>query len=132
MHGNRPALLLVERACAVIVVLGVLYAAFLPLIANHEVLMIAYRRGGLTPSIIIIVGAFAGWLCLRLARRQRPPVGLGVAGLCAVALLAVMWWGAPGTVEKQDVNPPPGTGRFYDSQLPGNTPGTVTPPSAGP
>lgn len=136
MRGNRPALLLLERVCAVIVVLGVLYAAFLPLIADHEVLLIAYRRGGLTPSIIIIVGACAGWLCLRLARsRQRPPIVLAVAGLCAVGLLTVMWWGIPGAVEKQDVTPPPDTGRFYDSQPPGNAPGTVTPsapPSARP
>lgn len=137
MNASRPAQRLLERVCAVIVVLGVLYAALLPLIADGTALLSTYKRGGLIPLIIIFAGACAGWLCLRLARsRKRPPTVLVVVGgVCAVGLLAVMWWTTRGTVEEQRVTPSPTSGRFHQSAPSDNTPGTVTPPappSAGP
>ncbi|MEU6184245.1 hypothetical protein [Streptomyces coeruleorubidus] len=136
MNASRPAQRLLEGACAVIVVLGVLYAALLPLISDRSVLLSTYKRGGLTPLIIIFAGACVGWLCLRLARsRKRPPIVLAVGGVCAVGLLAVMWWTTRGTVEEQHVTPSPTSGRFHQSAPPDSAPGPVTPPappSAGP
>ncbi|MEU0112790.1 hypothetical protein ABZ137_03450 [Streptomyces bobili] len=136
MHGSRLAQRLLEGVCAAIVVLGVLYAALLSWIANHDALLSTYKRGGLTPLIVIFTGACAGWLGLRWARsRRRPPIVLVVGGTCAVALVAMVWWGTRGTVEEQHVTPSPSTGRFHQSQPPDNAPGTVTPPApptAGP
>jgi hypothetical protein len=136
MNASRPALRLLEGALAVAVVLGVLYAALLPVIASRTALLSMYKRGGLTPLIIIFAGACTGWLWLRLARsRKRPPIVLAAGGVCAVGLLAVMWSGTRDTVEQQHVTPSPNTGRFYQSAPPDSTPGTVPPParpSAGP
>lgn len=136
MNVSRLALRILEGALAAVVVLGVLYTALLPLVASRMALLSTYKRGGLTPLIIIFAGACAGWLCLRLARsRKRPPIVLAAGSVFAVGLLAVMWSGTRDTVEQQDVTPSPTTGRFHQSAPPDNTPGTVpppTPPSAGP
>lgn len=136
MNASRPALRLLEGALAVVVVLGVLYAALLPVIASRTALLSTYKRGGLTPLILIFAGACAGWLWLRLARsRKRPPIVLAAGSVCAVGLLAVMWSGTRDTVEERQVTPSPTSGRFHQSAPPDSTPGTASPPappSAGP
>ncbi|MFD9445868.1 hypothetical protein ACFWBR_43900 [Streptomyces sp. NPDC060006] len=136
MRSGRLVLRLLEGACAAIVALGVIYAALLLLIAHPDALLVAYKRGGLTPLIVFFAGACAGWLCLRLIRsRQRPPVVLVIGIVCAVGLLTLVWRGTHGTVEEQHVTPSPTTGRLHQEQPPDNAPGTVqlpAPPSAGP
>ncbi|PWI12302.1 hypothetical protein DIZ27_01555 [Streptomyces sp. NWU339] len=136
MHSSCLALRLLEGACKVIVALGAVYAALILLLADPDALLITYKRGRLTPLIIIFAGSCAGWLCLRLIRsRQRPPIVLVVGVVCAVGLLTVLWRGTRGTVEEQHITPSPPSGRFQQSQPPGNAPGAVqpsVPPSAGP
>ncbi|MBC9729975.1 hypothetical protein [Streptomyces sp. TRM68367] len=133
MSGGRRALRLLEGACAVI---AVLYATLLALFTNYDALLITYKNGDLTPTIAVFTGACVGWLSLRLVRSlRRPPVGLFVGGLCAVALVAVLWWTTRPTVEEKHVTPTPGTGRFWESQPPDSTPDTApppAPPTAGP
>ncbi|MBA2949670.1 hypothetical protein [Streptomyces himalayensis] len=136
MHSSCLVPRLLEGACKVIVALGAVYAALVLLLAHPDALLITYKHGGLTPLIIIFAGACADWLCLRLIRsRTRPPIVLVIGTVCAVGLLTVLWWGTRGTVEEQHITPSPPSGRFQQSQPPGNAPGTVqppAPPSAGP
>ncbi|GGU02850.1 hypothetical protein [Streptomyces coeruleorubidus] len=65
MSGDRRALRLLERACAVI---AVLYATLLAFFTNYDALLITYQNGDLTPTIAIFAGARVGWLGLRLMR----------------------------------------------------------------
>ncbi|MFE7765954.1 hypothetical protein [Streptomyces sp. NPDC057438] len=88
--------------------IGAVCATLLLLTADHDVLLITYKRGGLTPLIIFFMVACAGWLCLRLIRsRQRPPVVLVIGVVCAVGVLTLIWWTTHGTVEEQHVTPSP-------------------------
>ncbi|MGW8688019.1 hypothetical protein ACWGNN_44830 [Streptomyces sp. NPDC055817] len=136
MRSSCLALRLLEGACKVIVALGAVYAALVLLLADPDALLIIYKRGGLTPLIIIFAGACAGWLCLRVIRsRTRAPVVLVIGAVCAVGLLTVLWQGTRDTVEEQYITPSPPSGRFQQSQPPGDAPDTVqppAPPSAGP
>ncbi|MEV2194666.1 hypothetical protein AB0I02_27305 [Streptomyces phaeochromogenes] len=133
MSGGRRVLRLMEGACAVV---AVVYAALLVLFTNYDALLITYKNGDLTPTIAVFAGACIGWLGLRLVRSpQRLPVGLFVGGACAVGLVTVLCWTTRLTVNEQHVTPTPSTGRFWESQHPENTPGTVPPPApstAGP
>lgn len=125
---------LLEGLCAVI---AVLYATLLVLFTNYDALLITYKNGDLTSTIVVFAVACVGWMGLRLVRSpRRPPVGLVIAGACAVGLVAVMWWWAPRpTADVQHVTPTPGTGPSWHSQPPNATPGTdppPPPPTAGP
>ncbi|MFJ4791057.1 hypothetical protein [Streptomyces sp. NPDC088794] len=130
MSGVRRVLRLLEGLCGVI---AVLYATLLVLFTNYDALLVTYENGDLTSPIVVFAGASVGWIGLRLVRSpRRPPVGLVVAGACAVGLVAVMWWTTRPTADVQHVTPTPGTGH---SQPPNGTPGTVPPPpppTAGP
>lgn len=133
MRRSSLTLRLLEGACAAIVALGMVFAAVLLLVAQPEALLYTYRRGGLTSLIIGFAGACAGWLCLRTIRsRQRPPVALIIAVVCAVGLLTVMWRTTRGTAEEQHVTPSSPPGRFHPSPPPGDAPGTVQPPAPPP
>ncbi|MFC8202039.1 hypothetical protein ACFUTV_42660 [Streptomyces sp. NPDC057298] len=110
MHSSSHALRLLEGACRVIVALGAVCAALLLLTVNPEALLIAYKRGGLSPLIVLFAGACVGWLCLRLIRsQQRPPVVLVIGAVCAVGLLSVLWQTTHSTAEEQRFPPPPPT-----------------------
>lgn len=131
MSGNRRALRLLERACAVI---AALYATLLALSTNYDALLITYRNGDLTPTIAVFTGACVGWLGLRLARSPRRPPVLCVGGVCAVGLVAVLWWTNHSTADEEQVTPTPSTGGLR-SQPSDNTPGTAplpASPTAGP
>ncbi|MDQ0745889.1 hypothetical protein QF034_000120 [Streptomyces africanus] len=124
---------LLERACAVI---AVLYATLLTLFTDYDALLVTYKNGDLTPTIAVFTGACVGWLGLRLVRLpRRPPVGLFVGGVCAVGLVAVVWWTIHPTVEEQQhVRPSPSTGGLK-SQPTDSAPDTAplpAPPTAGP
>jgi len=133
MSGVRRVLRLLEGLCAVI---AVLYATLLVLFTNYDALLVTYENGDLTSTIVVFAGACVGWVGLRLLRSPRRfPVGLVIAGVCAVGLVAVMWWATRPPADVQHVTPTPGTGGSWHSQPPNGTPGTVpppTPPTAGP
>ena len=58
MHSS--GLRLLEGACRVIVAIGAVCATLLLLTADHDALLITYKRGGLTPLIIFFAVACAG------------------------------------------------------------------------
>ncbi|MEU1939220.1 hypothetical protein ACH49O_36220 [Streptomyces coeruleorubidus] len=98
MSGDRRALRLLERACAVI---AVLYATLLAFFTNYDALLITYQNGDLTPTIAIFAGARVGWLGLRLMRSpRRPPAGL-------LSLGVRRWSGGRAVVD----DPPHGGGK---------------------
>ncbi|MCX4862251.1 hypothetical protein OG426_09380 [Streptomyces canus] len=128
MSGVRRVLRLLEGLCAAI---AVLYATLLVLFTNYDALLVTYKNGDLTPTIMVFAVACVGWMGLRLVRSpRRPPVGLVIAGACAVGLAAVMWWWTTRpTADARHVTPTPGTGRSWHSQPPNGIPGTVLPPA---
>lgn len=131
MSGNRRALRLLERVCAVI---ALLYATLLVLSTNHDALLITYKNGDLSPTIAVFTAACAGWWGLHLVRSPRRLPVLFVGGACAVGLMAVLWWTAHPTVDEKHVTPVPSTGGST-SQPTATTPGTAphpASPTAGP
>lgn len=131
MRGSRRALRLLEGACAVI---AMLYAMLLAFSTNYDALLITYKNGDLTPTIVVFAGACVGWLGLRLVRSSRRPPVLFVGGVCAVGLVAVLWWTTHPTVNEEHVTPTPSTGDLK-SPPSDSTPGTAplpASPTAGP
>jgi hypothetical protein len=130
MSGVRRVLRLLEGLCAVV---AVLYTTLLVLFTNYDALLDTYENGDLTSTIVVFTGACVGWMGLRLVRSpRRLPLGLVIAGACAVGLVAVMWWTTRPTADVRHVTPTPGAGH---SQPPSGTPGSVPPPAlptAGP
>lgn len=127
MSEGPRVLRLLERVCAVV---AVLYAMLLVLFTNYDALLITYRNGDLTSTIAVFATTCTGWLSLRLMRSQRRlPMGLFVAGACAIGLVTVLWWVTHPTVKEQHVTPPPSTGRSQEPQPPRNTPGPAYPPA---
>ncbi|AIA00613.1 hypothetical protein [Streptomyces noursei] len=127
MSAGRRVLRLLEGACAAV---AVLYATLLVLFSNYDALLVTYRNGKLTSTIVILAVACVGWLGLRLVRSPRcPAVGLLVGGACVVGLLAVLRWTPRPSVEVGHVTPTPGTGGFWEPRPSDSTPGTAPPPA---
>ncbi|MGW5116058.1 hypothetical protein ACWEQ8_11530 [Streptomyces noursei] len=103
MSAGRRVLHLLEGACAAV---AVLYATFLVLFSNYDALLVTYRNGKLSSTIVILAVACVGWLGLRLVRSPPRP-----------------------SVEERHVTPTPGTGRFWESRPSDSTPGTAPPPA---
>ncbi|GAB3645092.1 hypothetical protein [Streptomyces sparsus] len=107
MRVGRWVLALLEGACAVTVLLA---ATLLVFSVPFDALRVAYRNGDLTSTIVVLAGACVGWLGLRLWRSpRRPPVGLLAGGVCAVGLVAVLWWTTRPMAEENPAVPTPGT-----------------------
>ncbi|MFM9371533.1 hypothetical protein [Streptomyces sp. Da 82-17] len=114
MLGIRLALRLLEGACAVVVVLGMVYAVIALWLAHHVALVVTYRRGGLTLPIIVFVGACVGWLLLRLIRsRWGSPAALCVIGASSAGLVALTWWALPPPPAEPRIPQPPSRERFH-------------------
>ncbi|WP_432168191.1 hypothetical protein [Streptomyces sp. bgisy031] len=118
MSRGQRVLRLMEGACAVVTVL---FATLLVLSTNYDALLITYRNGDLTSTIVVFAVACVGWLGLRQLRSpRRPAVGLLVGGVCVVGLVAVLWWAFRPAAEER-----------HDTPTPGPT-APLAPPTSGP